>query len=67
MSANGMRETEAYDPLEDAVLAAMVASGMPAGEETREWAAAVLVPDAAPTTPCMGPLDDIEGNGRGPT
>ena len=80
MSANGMREG-AYDPLEDAVLAAMVASGMPAGEETREQAIAwalegepvpsVLawgdVPDDAPTSPCLGPLDDLEGNGRGPT
>ena len=66
MSANGMREGT-YDPLDDAVLAAMVASGMPAGEETREWAAAVLVPDDAPTSPMLMPLDDIEGNGRGPT
>lgn len=54
MSANGMREG-AHDPLEDAVLAAMVASAW--GE----------VPDDAPTSPMLLPLDDIEGNGRGPT
>ena len=76
MSANGMREG-AYDPLEDAVLAAMVASG----HKGARFAATALdagplpvsrlawgeVPDDAPTTPCLGPLDDVEGNGRGPT
>ena len=120
MSANGMREG-AYDPLEDAVLAAMVASdhgaeglrqqeaALAAHPEwtdgwraqqaaatratswdclefrhtgvTREQALAwalegepapsVLawggVPDDEPTSPTLMPLDDIEGNGRGPT
>ena len=50
-----MREGNTYDPLEDAVLAAMVAG---AWED---------VPDDAPTVKDLGALDDIEGNGRGPT
>ena len=42
MSANGIREGNAYDPLDDAVLAAMVASGMPAREGPRKWASSGL-------------------------
>ena len=124
MSANGYREM--HDPLEDAVLAAMVASGWAETEDvqaafdaldaeieaerilcacgdeitldhygdgvrcpnclvgdkpTREQAIAWVlegepapsvlawgdVPDDEPTSPMLMPLDDIEGNGRGPT
>ena len=106
MSLGGAREG-GYDPFEDAVLAAMVASGMPVGDDVREWASAVradapawrsytcrtcglvymghaqddhtcgreaadaarawAVPEDAPTVRNLGPLDDVEGNGRGPT
>ena len=99
MSANGMREGT-YDPLDDAVLAAMVAGGWAETEDVQAAfdaldaeieAERILcacgdeitldhygdgvrcpnclagVPDDAPTSPMLMPLDDIEGNGRGPT
>ena len=75
-----------YDPLDDAVLAAMVASeyvpqtdaeraevmrlacaDAGASDEYQRRFIPGDVPDDEPTSPRLMPLDDIEGNGRGPT